>query len=145
MILCETIRVEMFNYFWLDLKSWEVRKQYVSTLVDRIPIKQKDAKSNSRRTNVHVPIIIIYNYVAVKRIKFVLGCFLTLLVCHQEPSVTGFLPLLVITHLLQRLLQKQFSQLLQRLLQKQFLLKPNLLKYLAIKCHKNVKNLKKIH
>ena len=65
MILCETIRVEMFNYFWLDLKSWEVRKQYVSTLVDRIPIKQKDAKSNSRRTNVHVPIIIIYNYVAV--------------------------------------------------------------------------------
>ena len=30
----------MFNYFWLDLKSWEVRKQYVSTLVDRITIKQ---------------------------------------------------------------------------------------------------------
>ena len=28
------MRVEMFNYFWLDLKSWEVRKQYVSTLVD---------------------------------------------------------------------------------------------------------------
>ena len=42
--------VEMFNYFWLDLKSWEVRKQYVSTLVDRIPIKQKGAQSNSRRT-----------------------------------------------------------------------------------------------
>ena len=50
MILCKTVRVEMFNYFWLDLKSWEVRKQYVSTLVDRIPIKQKSAQSNSRRT-----------------------------------------------------------------------------------------------
>ena len=50
MILCETMRVEMFNYFWLDLKYWEVRKQYLSTLVDRIPIKQKGAQSNSRRT-----------------------------------------------------------------------------------------------
>ena len=44
------MRVEMFNYFWLDLKSWEVRKHYVSTLVDRITIKQKGAQSNSRRT-----------------------------------------------------------------------------------------------
>ena len=24
--ICETMRVAMFNYFWLDLKSWEVRK-----------------------------------------------------------------------------------------------------------------------
>ena len=38
--ICEAMRVEMFNQFWLDLKGWEVRKQYVSTLVDRIPIKQ---------------------------------------------------------------------------------------------------------
>ena len=44
------MRVEMFNYFWLDLKSWEVRKQYVSTWVDKIPIKQKGAQSNSCRT-----------------------------------------------------------------------------------------------
>ena len=52
----------MFNYFWLDLKSWEVRKQYVSTLVDKIPIKQKGAHSNSRRTyTIIIPIIIIYN------------------------------------------------------------------------------------
>ena len=40
----------MCNYIWLDLKSWEVRKQYVSRLVDRIPIKQKGAQSNSRGT-----------------------------------------------------------------------------------------------
>ena len=53
-------------------------------------------------------------------------------------SVTRSLPLLVITHLLQLLLQKQFSQLLQLLLHKQFLIKPNLLKYLTIKCLKNV-------
>ena len=98
--LCETMRVGLFNYFWLDLKSWEIRKQYVSTLVDKIPIKQKGAPSN--------------------RLK--------LLVCHEESSVTGFLPLLVITNLLQLLPQKLF------------LLKPNLLKYLIIKCHKNVKN-----
>ena len=38
------------SIFLLDLKSWEVRKQYVSTLVDRIPIKQKGAQPNSRRT-----------------------------------------------------------------------------------------------
>ena len=44
------MRVEMFNYFWLDLKSWEVIKQYVSTLVDRIPIKQRGAQSNCRHT-----------------------------------------------------------------------------------------------
>ena len=44
------MRVELFDYFWLDLKSWEVRKQYVSTLVDKISIKQKGAQSNSRRT-----------------------------------------------------------------------------------------------
>ena len=50
MILCEAMRVEMFNYFWLDLKSWEVRKQYASTLVDRIPIKQSGAQSNCRHT-----------------------------------------------------------------------------------------------
>ena len=48
--ICETMRVELFNYFWLDLKSWEIKKQYVSTLVDKIPIKQKGAPSNSRRT-----------------------------------------------------------------------------------------------
>ena len=44
------MRVEMFNYFWLDLKPWEVRKKCVSTLVDRITIKQQGAQSNSRRT-----------------------------------------------------------------------------------------------
>ena len=43
------MRVQMFNYFWLDLKSWEDKKQYVSTLVDRITIKQKGAQSNSPR------------------------------------------------------------------------------------------------
>ena len=60
--ICETMRVELFNYFWLDLKSWEVRKQYVSTLVDKIPIKQKGAQSNSRRVvYVGLPITIIYN------------------------------------------------------------------------------------
>ena len=32
------------------------------------------------------------------------------------------------------------SDTIQRLLQKQFLLKPNLLKYLTIKYHKNIKN-----
>ena len=44
------MRVELFNYFWLDLKSCKVRKQYVSTLVDKIPIKQRGGQSNSRRT-----------------------------------------------------------------------------------------------
>ena len=48
--ICETMLVELFNYLWLYLKSWEVRKQYVSTLVDKIPIKQKGTQSNSRRT-----------------------------------------------------------------------------------------------
>ena len=38
--ICETMQVELFDHFWLELKSWEVRKQYVSTLVDKIPIKQ---------------------------------------------------------------------------------------------------------
>ena len=119
MVICETMRVELFNYFWLDLKSWEPRKQYVSTLVDKIPIKQKGAQSNSRRTCRPA-----FNYnLQCSRVKnqVVLRCLLKLLVCHEETSVTGFLPLLVITHLLQLLLQKQFSQLQQRLLQKQFL------------------------
>ena len=44
------MRVELFIYFWLNLKTWEVRKQYVSTLVDKIPIKQKSAQSNIRST-----------------------------------------------------------------------------------------------
>ena len=102
---------------------------------------QLNKRVHSQIVVVHVglPIIIIYN-VACKKINFVLRCLLKLLVCHEESSVTGFIPLLVITHLLQLLLQKQFPQLLQRLLQKQLLLKPNLLKYLTIKCHKNVKN-----
>ena len=48
----------MFNYFWLDLKSWAVRKQYVSILVDRIPIKQR---VHNQIAVVHVLIIITYN------------------------------------------------------------------------------------
>ena len=64
--ICETMRVELFNYFWLDLKSWEVRKQYVSTLVDKIPIKQKGAQSNSCRTCRHT-----YNYnLQCSRVKY---------------------------------------------------------------------------
>ena len=58
--ICETMRVELFNYFWLDLKSWELRKQYVSTLVDKIPIKQKGTQSIVV-VHVGLPIIIIYN------------------------------------------------------------------------------------
>ena len=136
--ICETMQVELFNYFWLDLKSWELRKQYVSTLVDKIPIKQKGAQSNSRRTcrptyNCNLQCSRVKNQVCAEM-------FADTLVCQQETSVTGFLPLLVITHLLQLLLQKQFSQILQRLLQKQLFLKANLLKYLTIKCQKNVKN-----
>ena len=60
------MRVELFNYFWLDPKSWELRKQYVSTLVDKIPIKQKGAQSNSRRTCRHT-----YNYnLQCSRVKY---------------------------------------------------------------------------
>ena len=57
MILCETTRVEMFNYFWLDLKSWEVRKQYVSTE------SQLNNRVHTQIVVVHVglPITIIYN------------------------------------------------------------------------------------
>ena len=58
--ICETMRVELFNYFWLDLKSCEVRKQYVSTLVDKTQLN-KGVHRQIVVVHVGLPIIIIYN------------------------------------------------------------------------------------
>ena len=101
MILCETMRAELFNYFWLDLESSEVRKQYVSTLVDKISFKQKSAQSNSRRTCRPS-----YNYnLQCSRVKYqVYAEMFAETFGVSSRTVTGFLPLLVITHLLQLLL-----------------------------------------
>ena len=119
------MQVELFDYFWLDLKSWEVGNNIYQHWLTKSQLNNTSAQSNNRRTCRPT-----YNYnLQCSRVKYQ--------VCAEmfvdtfgvlSRTVTGFLPLLVITHLLQLLLQKQF------------LLKPNLLKYLTIKCHENVKN-----
>ena len=59
--ICETMLVELFNYLWLDLKSWEVRKQYMYQ--HWLTKSQLNKRVHSQIVVVHVglPIIIIYN------------------------------------------------------------------------------------
>ena len=54
------MRVEMFNYIWLDLKSWEVRKQYYQHWLTE---SQLNKRVHSQIVVVHVglPITITYN------------------------------------------------------------------------------------
>ena len=45
------VQLAIFKYFWVDLTEWSERKVYVSTLVSKVPIKQKTTGVNSRRQN----------------------------------------------------------------------------------------------
>ena len=58
--ICETMRVELFNYFWLDLKSWELRNNMYQYWLTK---SQLNKRVHSQIVVVHVglPIIIIYN------------------------------------------------------------------------------------
>ena len=103
----------MFNYIWLDLKSWEVRKQYESTLVDRIPINQKGAQSNSRRTcrptyNYNLQCSLVNYQVCAKMFADTFGVSLRTIGDWISTSIGDN------SSTIQLLLQKQFSQMLQR-------------------------------
>lgn len=45
----ETERMQLFDKFWIHLKSWPERKLFVSGLVKTIPIKQKKSKGTGSR------------------------------------------------------------------------------------------------
>ena len=53
-------RLAIFEYFWLELKTWQVRKLYVSILVHTSDVKQKKSAGASRRyVSCHVTFHII--------------------------------------------------------------------------------------